>query len=141
MLGVNEKSVASIRRLNPPELGTPPGYSQVVEVHARRMIFIAGQTALDQEGNLIGKNDFRAQAAQVFQNLNVALASAGCTTNNLVKLTVFLRDMENLPIYREERNHFFDTTSPPAAPAVTLVDVSKLYGPDFMIEIEAIAAA
>jgi enamine deaminase RidA (YjgF/YER057c/UK114 family) len=59
----------------------------------------------------------------------------------LIKLTVFLRDMDNLPAYREARNRFFNTTSPPAAPAVTLVEVSRLYGSDFMIEIEAIASA
>jgi enamine deaminase RidA (YjgF/YER057c/UK114 family) len=129
-----------IRRLNPPELGAPPGYSQVVEVHAGRIIFIAGQTALNREGELIGKNDFAVQAAQVFRNLNIALQSVGCTANNLVKLTVFLRDMDNLSIYREARNRFFATVSPPAAPAVTLVEVSRLYGPEFMIEIEAMAA-
>jgi enamine deaminase RidA (YjgF/YER057c/UK114 family) len=130
----------SITRLNPPELGAPPGYSQVVEVRAGRLIFIAGQTALDRNGDLVGRNDFAAQAAQVFHNLNVALAAVGCTAGNLVKLTVFLRDMDNLATYREARNRFFATVTPPAAPAVTLVEVSRLYGSDFLIEIEAIAA-
>jgi enamine deaminase RidA (YjgF/YER057c/UK114 family) len=132
---------ASITRLNPPELGTPPGYSQVVDVVANRMIFIAGQTALDRDGNVIGKGDFAAQAAQVFCNLAIALQASGCSAANLVKLTVFLTDMNNLGSYREERNRFFASVTPPAAPAVTLVEVSKLYGADFMIEIEAIAAA
>jgi enamine deaminase RidA (YjgF/YER057c/UK114 family) len=129
-----------IRRLNPPELGSPPGYSQIVEVRGRRIIFIAGQTALNREGELIGKNDFAAQAEQVFQNLGIALKSVGCTASNLAKLTVFLRDMDNLPVYREARNRFFATTSPPAAPVVTLVEVSRLYASEFLIEIEAIAA-
>ena len=131
----------SIRRINPPELGTPPGYSQIVEVSTGRMIFIAGQTALDRDGNVVGKNDFPAQAEQVFQNLAIALQASQCTPANLVKLTVFLTDMDNLGAYREARNRFFASVAPPAAPAVTLVEVSKLYGPDFMIEIEAIAAA
>ena len=130
----------SIKRINPPQLGAPPGYSQVVDVCAGRIIFIAGQTALDQNGDLVGKNDFAAQAEQVFRNLSVALQSVGCTAGNLVKLTVFLRNMDNLSAYREARNRFFATTTPVAAPAVTLVEVSRLYGPDFMIEIEAIAA-
>ncbi len=129
-----------IRRLNPPELGAPPGYSQIVDVRAGRIIFIAGQTALDRDGALVGKNDFAAQTDQVFRNLSTALQSVGCTASNLVKLTVFLRDMGNLSAYREARNRFFATVSPPAAPAITLVEVSKLYGPDFLIEIEAIAA-
>jgi enamine deaminase RidA (YjgF/YER057c/UK114 family) len=137
---MTDETAAVVRRLNPPELGTPPGYSQVVDVRAERIIFIAGQTALDQKGDLVGKSDFAAQAAQVFRNLSTALQSVGCTASNLVKLTVFLRNMDNLSIYREARNHFFSTTAPPAAPAVTLVEVSRLYGPDFMIEIEAIAA-
>jgi len=131
----------SIRRINPPELGTPPGYSQIVDVSAGRIIFIAGQTALDRDGNVVGKSDFAVQANQVFANLTIALQASGCTPANLIKLTVFLTDMNNLGRYREARNHFFASVTPPAAPAVTLIEVSKLYGPDFMIEIEAIAAA
>lgn len=134
-------AAAGIRHINPPELATPPGYSQVVEVRAGRLIFIAGQTALDGAGNLVGKDDFATQAAQVFHNLDVALRSVGCTAGNLVKLTVFLRDMANLSGYREARNRFFATIHPPAAPAVTLIEVAQLYGPDFLIAIEAIAAS
>jgi enamine deaminase RidA (YjgF/YER057c/UK114 family) len=133
-------NAAPIRRINPEELDTPPGFTQIVEVRASRLVFIAGQTALDRHGTLVGKNDFAAQAEQVFHNLGVALRAAGCTASNLVKLTVFLRDMDHLFTYREARNRFFATVTPPAAPAVTLVEVSKLYGPDFLIEIEAIAA-
>ncbi len=129
-----------IIRINPPSLGTPPGYSQVVDVSANRIIFIAGQTALDRDGSVVGKSDFAVQAAQVFCNLGLALAASESTAANLVKLTVFLTDMSNLGSYREARNRFFATVTPPAAPAVTLVQVSKLYGPEFLIEIEAIAA-
>ena len=135
-----ESRAPSIRHINPPELDTPRGYSQVVEVQASRNIFIAGQTALDRDGNLVGKDDFAAQAGQVFRNLASALDSVGCTAGNLVKLTVFLRDMHNLAAHRDARNRFFATSNSPAAPAVTLVEVAKLYAPDFMIEIEAIAA-
>ena len=130
----------SITRINPPELGTPPGYSQIVEVAASRIIFIAGQTALERDGNVTGIGDFAAQAAQVFRNLATALQASGCSAANLVKLTVFLTDMNNLGPYREARNTFFASVTPPAAPAVTLVEVSKLYGADFLIEIEGIAA-
>jgi len=138
---MNRDATPSIVRINPPELGTPPGYSQIVEVTAGRIIFIAGQTALDKDGHVVGRNDFAAQAAQVFRNLGVALQASGCTAANLVKLTVFLTGMENLASYREARNRFFASVTPPAAPAVTLVEVSKLYDAEFMIEIEAIAAA
>jgi len=131
---------SSIKRINPPELGTPPGYSQIVDVRAGRIIFIAGQTALNRDGNVVGKGDFAAQAAQVFTNLTTALQAVDCSPANLVKLTVFLTDMNNLAAYREARNRFFASVTPVAAPAVTLVEVSKLYGADFLIEIEAFAA-
>lgn len=138
---MTRETTPAIVRIDPPELGIPPGYSQIVDVSARRFVFISGQTALDRDGNVVGRNDFPAQAAQVFFNLGIALEASGCTAANLVKLTVFLTDMKNLGLYREARNHFFASVTPPAAPAVTLVEVSKLYGADFMIEIEAIAAA
>ena len=69
-----------------------------------------------------------------------ALVKIVSQVDSVDELTVFLRDMGDLSAYREVRNRFFATVSPPAAPAVTLVEVSKLYGPDFLIEIEAIAA-
>ena len=137
---LQETTPPILRRINPPELGTPPGYSQVVDVSARRIIFIAGQTAVDRDGNVVGKDDFATQAIQVFRNLANVLEAAGCTAAHLVKLTVYLTDMGNLSRYRDARNGFFASVTPPAAPAVTLVEVAKLYGPDLMIEIEAIAA-
>ena len=137
---MTDQAAQPIRQINPPELGSPPGHSQIVEVKSGHLFFIAGQTALDTAGELVGKNDFAAQADRVFRNLGTALQAIGCTASHLVKLTVFLRDMDNLPAYREARNRFFATVTPPAAPAITLVEVSKLYGPDFLIEIEAVAA-
>jgi enamine deaminase RidA (YjgF/YER057c/UK114 family) len=122
---MTREATPSITRINPPELGTPPGYSQIVDVCAGRIIFIAGQTALDPAGHVVGKDDFAAQAAQVFHNLTLALAASGCTPANLVKLTVFLTDMNNLARYREARNTFFASVTPPAAPAVTPVEVSE----------------
>jgi enamine deaminase RidA (YjgF/YER057c/UK114 family) len=138
---MSDQASVAIKRVNPPELGVPPDYSQVVEVRGARIIFIAGQTALDRNGDIVGKGNFAQPAAQVFENLNIALQSVGCTATNLIKLTVFLRSMDDLSAYREARNRFFATVTPPAAPAVTLVEVSRLYGPDFLIEIEAVAAA
>ncbi|WP_291685120.1 RidA family protein [Bradyrhizobium sp.] len=138
---MTRETTPAIVRIDPPELGIPPGYSQIVDASARRFVFISGQTALDRDGNVIGKDDFPAQVAQVFRNLAIALEISGCTAANLVKLTVFLTDMNHLGLYREARNRFFASVTPPAAPAVTLVEVSRLYGADFMIEIDAIAAA
>jgi enamine deaminase RidA (YjgF/YER057c/UK114 family) len=132
-------SAPQIKRINPAELGTPPGYSQIVDVRAGHLVFIAGQTATDRDGNVVGKNDFPMQAEQVFRNLTTALTAAGCTAASLIKLTVFLRDINHLAAYRQARDRFFGTVTPTAAPAVTLIEVSRLYGADFLIEIEAIA--
>jgi len=132
---------ATISRLNPPDLAPPPGYSNVVDVRGARLVFIAGQVATDRDGNVVGKGDLEAQAEQAFRNLGVALAAAGCTAAQLVKLTVFVRDMGKLAAYRKARDRFFGTVNPPAAPAITLVEVSRLFADDFLIEIEAVAAA
>ena len=77
---------------NPPDLGPPPGYSQVVEVQAGSYRLYRGPDRARWSGALVGKDDFAAQAEQVFRNLAVALEAVGCTAANLVKLTVFLRD-------------------------------------------------
>ena len=131
----------AINFINPPELARPPGYSHVVEIRSGRIVYIAGQVALDQHGQLVGSGDFEAQADQVFRNLAAALASVGCTPRELVKLNVFVRDMSRLPLYRKARDRFLGSTKPPSAPAITLVEVSRLFSEEFLIEIEAVAAA
>src|SRR5579871_4411585 len=114
---------------NPPELSSTTGYSQIVEVRAERLIFIAGQTAMDASGDIVGSGDFAAQVRQVFVNLEAALRSRGCSASNLVKLTVYLRNMSDLAIYRAARDRYFKSATPTAAPAITLVEVSRLYHP------------
>jgi enamine deaminase RidA (YjgF/YER057c/UK114 family) len=131
----------AIKFINPPELAQPPGYSNVVEIRSGRVVCIAGQVATDRQGKLVGGVDFEAQADQVFRNLTTALASVGCTPRELVKLTVFVRDMKQLASYRKARDRFLGSTTPPAAPAITLVEVSRLFAEEFLIEIEAVAAA
>ena len=75
----------------------------MVEVGGGRLVFIAGQTALDRDGNLVGAKNLEAQADQVFRNLGYALTASGCTARDLVKLNVFVRDMAGLPHYRKAR--------------------------------------
>jgi enamine deaminase RidA (YjgF/YER057c/UK114 family) len=132
---------AVVRYLNPPALEQPPGYSHVVDVRGSRLIFIAGQAGVDATGNVIGGNNVERQAEQAFRNLSAALESVGCTAANLVKLTVFVRDMGRLADYRRARDRFFNSVMPAIAPAVTLVEVSRLYSESLLIEIEAVAAA
>lgn len=131
---------AKLQRLNPPELATPPGYAQVVKVRSGPMIFVAGQVASDASGKPVGGTDAETQADQVFANLNIALNAAGASIRDLVKLTVYLRDMRDLPKYRRARDRFLGTVTPSAMPAITLVEVSNLFASDYLIEVDAIAA-
>jgi enamine deaminase RidA (YjgF/YER057c/UK114 family) len=130
----------TIRRLDPPELGPPPSYTQVVEATGKKLIFISGQTAFDSTGRVVGGNDCGAQAEQAFRNLGHALKAAACTASNLVKLTVFIRNMDELGSYRTARDAYFHEAGI-KPPAVTLVEVSRLYAPELLIEIEAIAVS
>jgi len=132
---------AEVSYVNPPSLEPPPGYSHVVDVRGRRLIFIAGQAAVNAQGIVIGGKDIEAQADQAFLNLSAALQSVGCDAGHLVKLTVFIREMDKLADYRRARDRFFKTVNPPVAPAITLVEVSRLFSDELLIEIEGIAAA
>jgi len=127
-----------INFVNPPELSSPTGYSHVAEVRGGRLVYISGQIALDAQGKLVGKGDLEAQADQVFRNLGAALASVGCTARNVVKFTVFMRDVKDLAAYRRARDRFVGEGPRPAS---TLVEISKLVSEEFLIEIEAVAAA
>src|SRR5689334_8310167 len=91
---------------NPPRLATPPGYTQVVAATGGRTIYIAGQVALDQHGNLVGAADLRAQTQQVFANLQAALAAAGATFAHVVKVTIFVLDSSQIATVREVRDAF-----------------------------------
>jgi enamine deaminase RidA (YjgF/YER057c/UK114 family) len=125
-----------VQLINPPTLATVPGYSQLATVAGGELVFIAGQVSLDASGAVVGIGDFAAQTAQTFRNLVAALEAAGTSTFNLVKLTTFVTDMTQLPVFRSVRDQFLDPTHLPAS---TLVQVSRLFRPEFLIEIEAIA--
>ena len=128
----------TINFINPPELSAPPGYSHVAEIRGGRIVYIAGQVALDRQGKLVGKGDFEAQADQVFRNLTAALTAVGCTPGNIAKLTIFMRDASQLASFRKARDRFLGGLTPPAS---TLIEVSRLAMEDFLIEIEAVAVA
>ena len=130
----------AIRFLNPPELASPAGYAHVAEIRASRIVYVSGQTALDRDGRLVGGTDLEAQADQAFGNLAAALAAVRCTPRDVAKLTVFIRDMRQIAAYRRARDRFLGATAPPATPAITLVEVSRLFQDDLLIEIEAVAS-
>ena len=120
------------------ELSTPRGYSHVVSATAGRTVYVAGQIALDKDGSVVGKGDLRAQTTQVLENVKHALAAGGATFADIVKQNTYIVNLkpEDLPIIREVRAQYFPAENPPAS---TLVGVTALAGPDFLIEVEVIA--
>jgi enamine deaminase RidA (YjgF/YER057c/UK114 family) len=93
---------------------------------------------VDERGEVVGKDDLRAQVEKTFANLQVCLAAAGATFRDVVKSNLFVVGLrpEHVPIIRAVRARYFDQNNPPAS---TLVGVQGLVGPDWLIEIEVIA--
>jgi|SRR5579872_5777557 len=130
----------SSRIFNPADLHKPVGYSHVAEVTSGKLVYIAGQVALDPAGNVVGPGDFRAQAEQVFVNLGVALKAAGGSFQNVVKLNCYCVqsvDPAQIAAFREIRDKHVNSANPPAS---TFVYVSRLVRPEWLIEVEAVAA-
>jgi enamine deaminase RidA (YjgF/YER057c/UK114 family) len=127
---------APVRFINPEGLVRSPAYSQVVEaMPGSRAVYVSGQLGTTPDGKLVGA-DFRAQADQVFANLETALASVGASFADVVKINSFLADMAHLPILREVRARHFNTA---ALPASTSVAVSGFALPGALLEAEVIA--
>lgn len=99
------------------------------------LLFISGQAAIDQNGRIVGVGDFDAQAAQVFRNLERVLLAGDSSLRNVIKVTIFLRDMSNFEKIVDLRGRYFT----PPYPADSIVEVTSLYSAEALIEIEAIA--
>jgi len=124
--------------INPKGLAAPHGYTHVVAAKPGKVVFVAGQVAMDAQGQLVGKSDLRAQAKQVFENLKTALAASGATFNDVVKITWYVKGYtpQNLATLREVRDGYVNKEKPPAS---TLVGVASLFQDDYLLEVEAIA--
>ena len=123
---------------NPTSVSTPKGYSHLVQIDLgnSKMLILSGQVAFDNKGNLIGKDDFGKQTEQVFLNIKSIVESAGGTMDNVVKLNYYLLDVGQIQVLRQIRDRYVNLKTPPAS---TLVQVSKLFRDDVLIEIEATA--
>ncbi len=125
--------------LNPKTLISPPGYSHVAKINSGTIVYIAGQVPCDASGKLIGAGDFEAQAEQVFRNLRLAVEAAGGTMADIVKLTSFLV-AELDPSCVQKLRAIRDRHLSADRPTSTLLVVSRLAQPGWLIEIEAVAA-
>jgi enamine deaminase RidA (YjgF/YER057c/UK114 family) len=100
-----------------------------------KIVYIAGQLARDIDGNCVGEGDMRAQMEQTFTNLDRCLKAAGATWADVVKTNSFVTDFDEFQKCGDVRMRYFGV----ATPTSTTVGVTRLAGPDFMIEIEAVA--
>jgi len=121
------------QHLNPSGMHTPNGYSHVVKTGDT--IYLAGQVPIAPDGSLVGIGNPSAQAEQIYQNLGNALASVGATLSNVVKTTTYIISPDYVEAVREARLRYFNE-EPPAS---TLLVISQLARPEFLMEVEAIA--
>jgi reactive intermediate/imine deaminase len=124
-----------IERSNPDGMTQPTGYNHLVK--AGNLMFLAGQVALDAEGNVVGEGNMVAQVRQVLENMKTVLGSEGADFSNIVKINIFTTDIEGFREAADVRREYFGG-HPPAS---TLVQIERLARPVFLVEIEAIAIA
>jgi enamine deaminase RidA (YjgF/YER057c/UK114 family) len=115
-----------------------PAFSQVVSATGTRTVYTAGQVSIDDRGTVIGAGDLAAQTAQAMRNVGLALAAAGAGYADIVKITTYVVNYrpEDRAVIGRGRAPFFSNGTPPAS---TLVGVSALALPDWLVEIEAVA--
>ena len=118
-------------------LRQPSGhFSHATAIEARgKLVFISGMTARKPDGSIAGIGDIEAQTRQVCENLKAAVEAAGGTLDDICRVDVFVRNMEHFEHIHRVRREYFK----PPAPASTMVEVSKMTSPEYLIEISAIA--
>lgn len=104
-------------------------------VVAGRTVYVSGQASVDAQGRLVGAGDVVAQTRQVLENMKLALAAAGATLDDVVKVTVYLADRDDRPRVNEVRKQYFRANKP----ASTLIEINRFAIEGMLIEIEAIA--
>lgn len=127
-----------IEFFNPSALCPTRGWTHVVTSTGGKTIYISGQAGIDAQGQVVGVGDLKAQTEQTFKNIEAALAAVGATFRHVVKMNLYVVGLkpEHVPILREVRGRFVASEAPPAS---TLVGVSALVVPEWLIEIEAVA--
>src|SRR5919198_4571377 len=122
--------------IQPKSLNDPrPRYSQGILAEGGKLLFVAGQTASDKDGNVVGKGDIEAQTHQVFKNLSAVLEEVGGSLDNLAMTTTYITDRKYREGYNRVRQQYYKKNSPTS----TLVIISGLAHPDYLIEINGVA--
>jgi 2-iminobutanoate/2-iminopropanoate deaminase len=138
LISLSQTNTPMIALKNPSSVAAPKGYSQVaiIDLGSCQMIILSGQVPLDIHGNLVGQDDVAKQTEQVFINIKNIVSELGGTMDNIVKLGVYMTDVSQIQSFRDVRNKFINSKTPPAS---TLVEVRKLFRDDVLIEVEATA--
>lgn len=119
---------------NPDTMSQPSGYTQVVKVD--KTVYIAGQVSVAADGSIVGQGNPEAQVRQVWRNVEAAVQSVGGTLQNIVKTTTYVTSIDYAAAVRKVRDELHQASNSPTS---TLLVISALAHPDFMVEIEAIA--
>ena len=119
---------------NPDTMSQPSGYTQVVKVD--KTVYIAGQVSVAADGSIVGQGNPEAQVRQVWRNVEAAVQSVGGTLQNIVKTTTYVTSIDYAAAVRKVRDELHQASNPPTS---TLLVISALAHPDFIVEIEAIA--
>lgn len=130
---------AEIVHLNPEGLHSNPAYTQAVSVAGSvKIVYVGGQNAVDEQGKIVGAGDIKAQTIQALRNVEVAVAAAGGSLEQVVKWTVYLVEGQSLQLGFEGFLEVWGRRANP--PAITGLIVSGLARPEFLVEIDATAA-
>ncbi len=134
-----KKIKSKVQHINPDTLHKNPAFTNVVVINSpAKMVYIGGQDAVDHAGNIIGKGDFKAQTEQILKNLQAALAAAEAKMEHIVKWNLFVVQGQSLQAGLEVFQRAWGQR--PNPPAISVVFVAGLAHPDFLAEMDAIAA-
>lgn len=127
-----------VMHINPDGLPKNPAFTNVIVVTGQvKTIYIGGQDAVDASGSIVGKGDIKKQTEQVLANLQAALKAAGAELEHIVKWNVYIVQGQSLQPGFEAFQQFWGRRPDP--PAITVMFVSGLANPDFLVEMDAIA--
>jgi enamine deaminase RidA (YjgF/YER057c/UK114 family) len=127
-----------VQHINPDELSKNPAFTHVVAVTgAAKTIYIGGQDSVDASGKIVGKGDIKQQAEQVFENIQAALKAGGAELEHVIKWNIYVVHGQPIQPAFEVFQRVWGRR--PNTPAITMMFVSGLANPDFLVEIDAIA--
>ena len=129
----------SFELINPQGLEKPVGYAHVAKVTSGKPAYIAGQAPFDEKGNVVGKGDFLAQFRQVMKNLKRAVEGAGGKPTQVAVMTMYVTDVQAFLDNRKPAGEAYTEVFGKHFPAITLVEVTRLWNKDCMVEISGIA--